>query len=276
MVLLLLIVSVTVCLLLGIGGGVLIGKLALPQGLSLRRGDGQVSQRDLSPSTSATSMPAVETPVQDAVSPSPLEVSELPAGEGLPPAELPDSETAPAENQSPPEVVVEPTPGPAAAQEGEQTAAKSLPGLPANEPATPATRLVIPSLGVDAPVVLLPLRDGTWDISQLTQDVGHLQGTASPGEDSNVVLAGHITLTQGGYGPFKDLAQLKSGDEIEVYAGSQGYRYVVEAVKVVDPQDVEITYPTDRPLLTLITCANWDQDAQRYLDRVAVVAYLVE
>jgi len=39
---------------------------------------------------------------------------------------------------------------------------------------------------------------------------------------------------------------------------------------------VEITYPSDRPLLTLITCANWDRSDQRYLDRVAAVAYLAE
>jgi LPXTG-site transpeptidase (sortase) family protein len=148
-------------------------------------------------------------------------------------------------------------------------------GLPANQPTRPASRLVIPSLGVDAPVVLLKLEHGTWDIDQLTQEVGHLQGTAAPGDPSNVTLAGHVTLASGGDGPFKNLAQLRIGEDMLVYSSEQVYRYAVESVRVVAPEDVEVTYPTSQPILTLITCANWDRTRHVYDQRIVAVGHLV-
>jgi sortase A len=150
-------------------------------------------------------------------------------------------------------------------------------GLPANQPTRPASRLVIPSLGVDAPVVLLMLDAlrGTWDVSQLTQEVGHLQGTAAPGDPSNVALAGHVTLAQGGDGPFRNLAQLRMGDDVLVYSGDEVYRYTIESVRVVAPEDVEVTFPTARPTLTLITCANWDRARRVYEQRIVAVGHLV-
>nr|NIN69151.1 hypothetical protein [Anaerolineae bacterium]NIN99229.1 hypothetical protein [Anaerolineae bacterium] len=53
-------------------------------------------------------------------------------------------------------------------------------GLVASLPDRPATRIVIPAIDVDAPVVVIPIRNGTWDVEQITHEVGHLQGTASP------------------------------------------------------------------------------------------------
>jgi sortase (surface protein transpeptidase) len=67
-------------------------------------------------------------------------------------------------------------------------------------PAPPATRLEIPALGIDAPVVELPITDRSWDMSALTQEIAHLRGTGNPGEKNNVVLAGHFTL-KGERGP---------------------------------------------------------------------------
>jgi len=148
-------------------------------------------------------------------------------------------------------------------------------GLVASLPDRPATRLVIPAIDVDAPVVVIPIRNGTWDVEQITHEVGHLQGTASPGDNSNVVMAGHITLTAGGYGPFRGLAQLQPGDEVLVYIGGQeGYVYKVDSVKTVEATDVEVAYPTTEPILTLITCVNWDPVQGRYNDRLVVIAHL--
>lgn len=149
-------------------------------------------------------------------------------------------------------------------------------GLPANLPEQPATRLTIPALGVDTQVVLLNLHNGTWDISQLTQEVGHLQGTASPGSTSNVALAGHVTLAQGGSGPFKDLALVKVGDEAIVYQQDQSFRYVINSINIVDPENVNVTFPTDGAVLTLITCANWDSTQQAYSDQIVAVGHLAQ
>jgi sortase A len=148
-------------------------------------------------------------------------------------------------------------------------------GLVASLPDRPATRIVIPAIDVDAPVVVIPIRNGTWDVEQITHKVGHLQGTTSPGDSSNVVMAGHITLSTGGYGPFRGLAQLQPGDEVLVYVGDQEvYVYKVDSVKTVKATDVEVVYPTMEPILTLITCVNWDLVQGRYNDRLVVVAHL--
>jgi len=161
------------------------------------------------------------------------------------------------------------------ASPGELAVSQASTGLIASLPDRPATRIVIPAIDVDAPVVVIPIRNGTWDVEQITHEVGHLQGTASPGDSSNVVMAGHITLTTGGYGPFRGLAQLQPGDEVLVYVGDQEvYVYKVDSVKTVEATDVEVTYPTTEPILTLITCVNWDPVRGRYSDRLVVVARL--
>jgi LPXTG-site transpeptidase (sortase) family protein len=148
-------------------------------------------------------------------------------------------------------------------------------GLLASLPDRPATRIVIPAIGVDALVVVVPVRNGVWDVEQITHEVGHLQGTASPGDSSNVVMAGHVTLSAGGYGPFRGLAQLQSGDEVWVYVGDgESYVYEVDSVKTVEPTDVEVAYPTTESILTLITCVDWDSGRGRYNNRLVVVAYL--
>lgn len=157
-----------------------------------------------------------------------------------------------------------------------QVTTATLMGLPADQPRVPATRLVIPKLGVDSPVVLIALRDGTWQVDHLTQEVGHLQGTASPGDASNIALAGHVTLARGGDGPFRYLSQLRQGDEVLVFAGEQLYRYVVQEVRVVSPEDVQVTFPTAEPTLTLITCANWNRERRVYDDRVIAIAKLAQ
>ena len=148
-------------------------------------------------------------------------------------------------------------------------------GLIVSLPDRPATRIVIPAIDVDAPAVVIPIRSGTWDVEQITHEVGHLQGTASPGDNSNVVMAGHVTLTAGGYGPFRGLAQLQPGDEVLVYVGDQEvYVYEVDSLKTVEATDVEVTYPTTEPILTLVTCVHWDPVQGRYNDRLVVVARL--
>jgi len=161
------------------------------------------------------------------------------------------------------------------ASPGEPVVSQVPTGLVASLPDRPATRIVIPAIDVDAPVVVIPIRNGTWDVEQITHEVGHLQGTTSPGDSSNVVMAGHITLSIGGYGPFKGLAQLQPGDEVLVYVGDQeDYVYKVDSVKTVKATDVEVVYPTTEPILTLITCVNWDPVQGRYNDRLVVVAHL--
>jgi LPXTG-site transpeptidase (sortase) family protein len=139
-----------------------------------------------------------------------------------------------------------------------------------------ATRLVIPSLGLDAPVIIAPIQNQTWVVDQLGQAIGHLEGTARPGANSNIVLAGHVTLaeTNGGPGPFYKLSQLVPGDLLIVYEGEAKYEYVIDGLQTVDRTAVDVTFPTDTPQLTLITCTQWDRNEGRYLERLVVKSRL--
>ena len=213
------------------------------------------------------------TPTLLSTAPSPLEVE----------GSLPPSETQPSDAGMAVSSTAEATasdqgfPGQAQdlASPGGPAASQAPMGLIASLPDRPATRIVIPAIDIDAPTVVIPIRSGTWDVEQITHEVGHLQGTASPGDNSNVVMAGHVTLTAGGYGPFRGLAQLQPGDEVLVYVGDQEvYVYEVDSLKTVEATDVEVTYPTTEPILTLVTCVNWDPVQGRYNDRLVVVARL--
>lgn len=139
-----------------------------------------------------------------------------------------------------------------------------------------ATRVVIPKLNVDAPVVLAPIQNQTWQVDHLGQAVGHLEGTAPPGSDSNIVLAGHITLTEGVYGPFAGLGQLIAGDLVEVYYGDQEFNYIVDGLQTVDRTAVEVTYPSNTGQITLITCNNWSNEEGRYIQRLIIKGHLVK
>ena len=138
-----------------------------------------------------------------------------------------------------------------------------------------ATRLVIPALNLDAPVVLAPIENQTWKVDHLgEQMIGHLEGTAPPGSNSNIVLAAHVTVSAGVYGPFAELAKLSSGDEIFVYHGEQTFKYVVDNWQTVDKTAVEVTFPTNTGQITLITCSNWNNQESRYIERLVVKGYL--
>lgn len=107
-----------------------------------------------------------------------------------------------------------------------------------------ATRIVIPSLGIDHPVAL----DDDWEA--LKRGVGHAPWSADPGEVGNCVLSAHNDI----FGEiFRKLPEMELGDEIFVYTSTQIYRYVVKATRVVEPTQVEMMYATDHPVLTLIS-----------------------
>jgi sortase A len=135
-------------------------------------------------------------------------------------------------------------------------------------------RLVVPKLNLDAPVIFSPVKNGTWDVSQLGQAVGHLEGTAPPGSNSNFVLAGHVTLNSGALGPFAHLDQLAPGDTLIVFQGDQQYIYVVDGYQTVNKDTVRVTYPSTSGKITLITCTNWNSAEGRYSDRLVVRGHL--
>ncbi len=131
--------------------------------------------------------------------------------------------------------------------------------LPAPTPAPgQAIRIQIPALGVDAPVVQ---GDG-WE--QLKKGVGQHLGSANPGQPGNVVLSAHNDI----YGEiFRNLDQLRPGDQILLYTHQKAYTYIVTETHIVEPTDVHWMAPTDEPVLTLISCYPYMVDNQRIVVR---------
>jgi sortase A len=103
-------------------------------------------------------------------------------------------------------------------------------------------RLEIPRLGVHAIV-----REGVDDRT-LRRAVGHVPGTAKPGGDGNVGLAGHRDTF------FRELRDVHRDDRIVVETLDTRYEYTVDSMKVVSPKDVSVLEPTKAPSLTLVTC----------------------
>jgi sortase A len=124
-------------------------------------------------------------------------------------------------------------------------------------------RIVIPAIGVDAPVV----RGDDWDSLKL--GVGHHIGSANPGERSNVVLSAHNDI----YGEiFRRLPDLQLEDEIILHTATREYRYVVKARRIIAPTQVDVMDATRKPVVTLISCYPYLIDTQR----IVVLGELVE
>jgi sortase A len=119
---------------------------------------------------------------------------------------------------------------------------------PAPSPAPPANnaligRLSIPRLGVRSVV-----REGTG-AGILSVAVGHIVGTALPGQPGNFAVAGHRDTL------FRGLKDVRLGDEIEFETPDNGkYVYEVESTKIVSPDQVSVLKAGLHPELTLVTC----------------------
>jgi sortase A len=103
-------------------------------------------------------------------------------------------------------------------------------------------RIEIPRLGVSS-----VMRAGT-DARTLRLSVGHIPGTAYPGEPGNVGLAGHRDTF------FRRLRDIRSDDVIRLVTPQGTFTYRVERTNIVNPHDVWVLEPTRQPALTLVTC----------------------
>jgi sortase A len=78
--------------------------------------------------------------------------------------------------------------------------------------------------------------------------VGHIPGTALPGQAGNVALAAHRDTF------FRHLGEFKSGDLIRVTVPGRQYLYSVKFTDVVRPNETWVVEPSTGQLLTLVTC----------------------
>lgn len=121
-----------------------------------------------------------------------------------------------------------------------------LPAAPIDPPATAPGGLIgrieIPRLSLSTVVV-----EGIGKRA-LRRAVGHIPGTALPGQVGNVGIAGHRDTF------FRSLKDIQVHDMIVVSTRWGEYRYRVVSSRVVGPHEVEVLDPTSDEVLTLVTC----------------------
>jgi sortase A len=103
-------------------------------------------------------------------------------------------------------------------------------------------RLVIPRLHMRAVV-----REGAGD-DTLDLALGHIPGTALPGERGNVGIAGHRDTF------FRGLRDIAAHDVIQFQTPAGSYNYTVESTRIVKPEDVSVLKAGADSELTLVTC----------------------
>src|SRR4029453_9229449 len=103
-------------------------------------------------------------------------------------------------------------------------------------------RLEIPVAGISAIVAA-----GT-DARTLRRGVGHIDGTALPGEPGNVALAGHRDTV------FRGLRKLRPEDRIRLITATGSFEYAVASLQAVAPERGALLAASSYPTLTLVTC----------------------
>jgi sortase A len=103
-------------------------------------------------------------------------------------------------------------------------------------------RIDIPRIGISVAIL-----QGTTSRT-LRLGVGHINGTALPGEPGNIGIAGHRDTY------FRALKDIREGDEIRLQTSTGIAKYVVDRIQITSPSNVGVLAPTANSSLTLVTC----------------------
>jgi sortase A len=205
----------------------------------------------------------------------------------LPPAAAPDAGTpvAPGANEAAPANAAAPIPTPAnntVRVDDSPLARLNTPKLGASliaqRPVLPATKITIPTVGIDTSVVevgwdMLPGKDGQqsaqWQVAAYA--AGHNEGSANPGQVGNMVISGHVDWKGE---VFKNLHEVKRGDEVHIFTNEREFLYIVQDIVLVKEDGVSDAQkrenarymdPTPDQTLTLITCFPYGIDDHRLI-----------
>jgi sortase A len=103
-------------------------------------------------------------------------------------------------------------------------------------------RIEIPRLGLRVAIL-----EGTTS-QTLRVGVGHIEGTALPGESGNFGIAGHRDTY------FRALKGIRTNDEIQIETPTGRSLYEVDTVQIVAPSDTAVLAPSAGSAITLVTC----------------------
>ncbi len=152
-------------------------------------------------------------------------------------------------------------------------------GAPAEEDRP--SRLIIPSLGIDAHVQKTGIaKSGNMAPPSNFSDVGWYKLGTVPGFKGSAVMSGHVDNALALAGVFKHLSNIEKGADIYIRTdGGKMIRFKVTDIATYSYDQVPtetIFNQNDKARLRLITCAGtWLQNAKSYDKRVVVTAELV-
>jgi hypothetical protein len=167
-----------------------------------------------------------------------------------------------------------------------------VPGRTIHDSANPNASLVIPALGVDAPLVATgavgPPETASLTIPDDVSDVGWWDGTVTdgdrrvqeqapaPGQPGVAILAGHVDSAAAGPGALYHLGDLSAGDTVQITGNRSTTTWrVTGPAEVTDKATLPSTLfaTTGPPLLALVTCGGpFDSATGHYEDNIIVWA----
>ncbi|HET8628639.1 MAG TPA: class F sortase [Thermomicrobiales bacterium] len=235
-----------------------------------------------SPTASSTAAPATPRPASP-TAPPPLPTVPPTVPPTAVAAAAPPTPTPPPPPPAPTATPVPPPPAPPA-----PTPAPPPPPTPTAVPAPPPVagpppanvgipvRLVIPKIGVDAPIEQVGVdQDGNMGTPKDPWDTAWYAPGARPGQPGNAAIAGHVDYHNVGAVVFWNLRELRPGDVVLVVTDrQQTLRFVVREVATYTPDDAPLARifgPAATPNLNLITCTGDFDPATRTYDRRQVV-----
>jgi sortase (surface protein transpeptidase) len=149
---------------------------------------------------------------------------------------------------------------------------------PAHDPSLMPARLVIASMGIDAPIAAVGIdQDGALDLPADNSTVAWFADGSQPGGEGAALLAAHVDQN-GRQGVFFRLRDLEPGTEIRVEAADATVRtFVVEGPPINVKKSalpVDQVFRTDGPsTLVLVTCGGrFDRVNRSYEDNTIVIA----
>jgi len=151
---------------------------------------------------------------------------------------------------------------------------RGRPVAPRSRAAGPPHRLVIDTLGVDAPVVGIDAPGGVLRPPDDPQMLGWWRAGSTPGAARGSALVTGHTVSSGG-GAFDDLETLRTGDRLSVRTATGVIRYDVASVTIYRKarlaRRAATVFSQEVPgRLVLITCEDWN--GTTYESNVVVTA----
>lgn len=141
--------------------------------------------------------------------------------------------------------------------------------VPEAEVVGPQNEIIIPKIGLTAPIVFIDTNSEVEVLKALQNGVVHYYGTAYPGEVGNTAFFGHSSNDWWEPGNYKFvfvlLEKLSVGDVYEIHYNSRKYVYKVTQTKIVPPNDLSVLNQTSKPTSTLITCTPPGTSWQRFV-----------